>query len=334
MQGVVRDITLIQAGGLGLLFTLALMIRLRRGRRVGDHPSCRKCGHDLFGLPETSACCPECGADLTRRRAKLDGIYAPSAWRWGRRAMLLAALGVVGTGVWQAINEVGYLPYQPDLVLLYWVERGDMRSRSAADELVHRCLNGQLGWASATWVNRRAEAWMLRSLAGPRPPNSPKLELIEMLHGRGEISPDVWRRCVGLAVSDPGAEWWFASSGRTRDPRLLIYEIPGAPRRTTFTGVQLIWPRSRVQYTAVRLDLRRVRLTHDGALLALLPEPETNDLGFRGITSSTRRLIESLNWQVDLEGEIHATESREVPGRPGWYQDELIFSRPFKVPVR
>lgn len=34
-----------------------------RGRRVDDHPVCRKCRFDLYGLPEPEAC-PECGAAL------------------------------------------------------------------------------------------------------------------------------------------------------------------------------------------------------------------------------------------------------------------------------
>src|SRR3569832_2276966 len=45
----------------------------RRGRRVDDHPLCRKCGFDLFGKPAESTRCSECGADLSRKRAVKTG---------------------------------------------------------------------------------------------------------------------------------------------------------------------------------------------------------------------------------------------------------------------
>jgi hypothetical protein len=48
---------------------LCILAYALRGRRTDDHPLCRKCGFDLFGLPATSARCPECGRDVTVRRA-------------------------------------------------------------------------------------------------------------------------------------------------------------------------------------------------------------------------------------------------------------------------
>ena len=46
-----------------LLAGAVLLVIGLRGRRVGDHPVCRRCGFDLFGNP-AAARCPECGADL------------------------------------------------------------------------------------------------------------------------------------------------------------------------------------------------------------------------------------------------------------------------------
>src|SRR5688500_6972626 len=40
-----------------------------RGRRVNNHPLCRRCGFDLTGRPPDSARCAECGADLSDRCA-------------------------------------------------------------------------------------------------------------------------------------------------------------------------------------------------------------------------------------------------------------------------
>src|SRR5918993_5786284 len=58
-----------------------LLIFALRGRRVDDHPVCRKCGFDLVGKPADATRCSECGADLSRRRAVRVG------WRETRRGV-------------------------------------------------------------------------------------------------------------------------------------------------------------------------------------------------------------------------------------------------------
>jgi hypothetical protein len=67
--------------GAALILLLALLIagflllrRGIRGRRVGDHPFCRRCGFDLFGKPASSTLCSECGADLVPRNATVVGV--------------------------------------------------------------------------------------------------------------------------------------------------------------------------------------------------------------------------------------------------------------------
>ncbi len=57
---------------------VALAIAVR-GRRVDDHPICRKCGFDLIGKPESSAVCSECGTDLTGVRAVRVGRRSGAA---------------------------------------------------------------------------------------------------------------------------------------------------------------------------------------------------------------------------------------------------------------
>src|SRR4051812_25169022 len=63
-----------------------------RGGRVGDHPACRRCGFDLFGRPEGSRVCPECGTDLERPRATVAGV------RTRRPSLLLAGAAVALAG--------------------------------------------------------------------------------------------------------------------------------------------------------------------------------------------------------------------------------------------
>jgi hypothetical protein len=48
-----------------------------RGRKLNDHPACRRCGYDLSGHPSYAGRCSECGADLSRRRARRIGVRAP-----------------------------------------------------------------------------------------------------------------------------------------------------------------------------------------------------------------------------------------------------------------
>lgn len=58
------------------LVALAGLLRIVhgiRGRRVGDHPYCAKCGFDLFGKPPESTRCAECGADLDALKSLVIG---------------------------------------------------------------------------------------------------------------------------------------------------------------------------------------------------------------------------------------------------------------------
>src|SRR5438093_6568803 len=85
------------AGGF-VLIGAALLWRGLRGRRVGDHTYCRRCGFNLFGSAADLKVCPECGADLTIPRATVIGVLQR---RWGLAGggaiMLLPALAVLVT---------------------------------------------------------------------------------------------------------------------------------------------------------------------------------------------------------------------------------------------
>src|SRR6478672_11344413 len=56
-----------------LLVGAILVLWGRRGRRVDDHPVCRRCKFDLTGRAADSNRCPECGGDLSRPRAIASG---------------------------------------------------------------------------------------------------------------------------------------------------------------------------------------------------------------------------------------------------------------------
>ena len=104
------------AGLLLLAAGLALLGLGRRGRRVGDHPHCRRCGHDLHGLPPTSARCPECGhptADApTGRRIPRRGPL------WSGLAALLLALPLLGAWGWGQYRTFDWYAWKPTAWLI------------------------------------------------------------------------------------------------------------------------------------------------------------------------------------------------------------------------
>jgi len=59
---------------IGILISLIGIALGLKGRRLGEHPHCRRCEFDLFGKPEDSTQCAECGTDLSIRGAIVTGV--------------------------------------------------------------------------------------------------------------------------------------------------------------------------------------------------------------------------------------------------------------------
>ncbi len=86
---------LMAAGG---VIGIGLLVVGVRGRKIDDHPVCRRCRFDLIGLPG-AASCPECGADLSRRgavrlgqRKRRPRVVAIGALALGLSLLLAAGL--------------------------------------------------------------------------------------------------------------------------------------------------------------------------------------------------------------------------------------------------
>src|SRR5436190_7656503 len=69
-----------------------------RGRTIDNHPICRKCGFDLFGL-DAAVRCPECGTELSANAIRL-GHRAVRRWPLGIGVVfLLPSLLILGAVV-------------------------------------------------------------------------------------------------------------------------------------------------------------------------------------------------------------------------------------------
>jgi hypothetical protein len=130
-----------------------------RGRRVGDHPTCRRCGFDLFARPEGSRVCPECGADLERPRATVAGV------RTRRPSLLLAGAAVALAGgvrlTTDLRREVAQDPnaFKPTWWLVREARGADpVRRDDALVELGSRLEHGRLSQPTIDALTERALA--------------------------------------------------------------------------------------------------------------------------------------------------------------------------------
>lgn len=84
---------------LALLLAWWMFFRGLRGKKIDHHPWCRRCRFDLHGLPTAQARCPECGADLARRRAIGQGQ------RRKRPAIVIVSLLLAVPATWFALRN-------------------------------------------------------------------------------------------------------------------------------------------------------------------------------------------------------------------------------------
>jgi hypothetical protein len=104
---------LLGAAAVLFLVGIVLLVLGWRGKKVDNHRRCRKCRYDLHGCEALVARCPECGANLRRRRAAVFGmrIRQPRliAWGWSCLAVLFfggAGAGYVASqGLFDAVNK-------------------------------------------------------------------------------------------------------------------------------------------------------------------------------------------------------------------------------------
>lgn len=135
-----------------LIVSSCALIAGLRGRAKGDHPTCRRCGYDLFGLGLNTHQCPECGTDLLRKRSirtgtrrRNSGLVMAAAPVW------LASLGWLSEASWTAAQHIQTEHYKPVGWVAHDAKSSDVTLReTAVSELVARLDRGELSRAQVT----------------------------------------------------------------------------------------------------------------------------------------------------------------------------------------
>jgi hypothetical protein len=204
----------------------------RRGRRIDDHPLCRRCGYDLTGLPTERDRCPECGADLRPTRAVRRGR------RERRRVFVAVGLvlllpglaGLVYSGR-NAASEIDWQRHKPVWWLLAESSSSVVsRREEALDELRWRLEQGELSDAQIEKIADRALARQA-NLAEPWVPRWGSF--VETAHSQQKLSAEKWRqyavRAVTLAVR-------VRPKVRRGDPMPVEFDVLPARASATMTG--------------------------------------------------------------------------------------------------
>lgn len=184
-----------------------------RGRRINDHPICRRCRFDLVGLtgpaPDSRPDrCPECGAPLTgtarrARRAIIDGERR-KRWRTVAIGTVLLFAGL-GTGFWLTYKPLAKFPWTtwaPDWLLVEMVDSSTLTTADLVSrELLQRGLVGTLSKNGA----RRAATSLLRRHADANASWSGTMgDVLEMMHAKGVLQSDLFNayasRCVTITA--------------------------------------------------------------------------------------------------------------------------------------
>lgn len=183
-----------------------------RGRRINDHPICRKCRFDLVGLAPNGSHpdrCPECGTDLTspsrsrftrrKRSAALDGERRK---RWPALALgLLLLLSGLGTGFWLTYKPLAKFPWttwMPDWVLAEMVDRPSTnRPGPVLRELRSRLNNRNV---STHAIDRAVKRILVVQADESRPWDNWLGYFVQRARKDTSVSDDAWRRYVTQSV--------------------------------------------------------------------------------------------------------------------------------------
>jgi len=195
-----------------------------RGQRIGDHPVCRKCGFDLFGLPGDQARCPECGGDLAARGAIVRGHrQRRMGLVYSGVALLLLFAVIVVAAARESYNRVDWQRAKP-VAWLAWEARGG--SASAWKELERRVIAGRVSKERVVALTDHALAWQKDLTRRWEPAVGDFVEA-----ARHTITEEQWRT---YAIQVPQVSLLFRAKVRRGDPLPAV--IVFTPSRGGRTG--------------------------------------------------------------------------------------------------
>jgi hypothetical protein len=204
---------------LAIVVAIVLIVFGLRGRRIGDHPVCRKCGFDLSGKPSASIYCAECGADL----GEVDAVAYGQHYR--HKGVLVTGLVMLvffGSLVGSKVGTLNTLRYAPFRWVAGRARSADVEIRNAAhDEMDRRVLANAL--SNENW-NQLADAAAAYRLADPSAWDEDWDDLMHKAQDGRHLSRDRWQKYVRALAhcAFGGKEWnqplaWTELNRRTLD---------------------------------------------------------------------------------------------------------------------
>ena len=171
------------------------------GRRVGDHPFCRRCGFDLFGRAGDSKVCPECGADLAIPRAVIVGTRQRRAgWIATGITLLVPTLALLSLVAWGRYRNIDWQQYKPLAWLVRDAQQNSDRVAHAAalSEILRRFNANTLTPAQVSTV---VDAALRVQGNAALPWDVAWADFIERARAAKMVSDAQWKKYAGQAVS-------------------------------------------------------------------------------------------------------------------------------------
>lgn len=132
---------------------IGLLLLGLRGRRLNDHPTCRRCGADLVNLRSGDATCPECKHSLEKKRARRVGARQRRPLMIVLGASLLLLGSATGGFIWGMKSDpYDWMKAMPTWVIVKIAQRDEEPMEEAAlGELVRRLDGDHLSrWRSSS----------------------------------------------------------------------------------------------------------------------------------------------------------------------------------------
>jgi hypothetical protein len=218
-----------------------------RGRKIDNHPICRRCGYDLLGS-SASLVCPECGGDLLAPKAiKLGHRQRSRRAIWLGIMMLMPALAVLGGLGFITVRGIDLDRHKPLWLLMREGNAQtltELNRRLAAGELTNQQVDEVITRALAVQADRQ-RAWV----AGWG-------NFIETAAGLKFAIDEQWKTYARQAAS-----FKLESRPRMRRQDAVVLRVtPAIDRAGALSVLNVSW-----QVTAVRLaDMPLVRLVPPG----------------------------------------------------------------------